>query len=278
LVSRQSAIRPVSRLGAVRELDVIGDAGRHVLLLQPTTKGKSVVISMTTVPQTRPAPPVSVKAAINRLGRVLFPLDSFLKKVPGVIHIGANIGQERQHYASLGLNVLWVEPIPAVFDRLCSNISGLANQRACCRLLAAEDGTEYSLHVASNEGASSSILGFAKHLEIWPDVSFSHDLQLTATTLTSLIGDEEIDLDMYGALVLDTQGSELLVLKGAIPVLKRFRFVKSEVADFEAYDGCCQLDSLTEFMRQQGFVISRKSPWITRDGIGTYYEVLYRRL
>jgi FkbM family methyltransferase len=215
---------------------------------------------------------------INKLRRSLFPKDSFLKRIPGVIHIGANIGQEREHYASHGLNVVWVEPIPSVFEELRSNISGFANQRAFCCLLTAEHGKEYTFHISSNEGLSSSIFDLAKHREIWPDIHFTDEIHLTATTLARLIDVEQIDLRGYGALVLDTQGSELLVLRGAIPVLKRFRFIKVEVADFEAYTGCCQLVELTEFMHQHGFVLSRKDLFATtQDGSGRYYDVLYRR-
>lgn len=221
----------------------------------------------------------TLRKAINKLRRCLFPVDSFLKDVPGVLHIGANTGQERNRYAALGLNVLWVEPIPAVFEVLRANIAAFPKQRACCSLLAAEDGKEYTFHISNNGGVSSSILDFAKHREIWPDVQFTDEIHLKATTLARLIDVEQIDLRGYGALVLDTQGSELLVLKGAVPVLDRFRFVKTEVADFESYTGCCQLAELTEFMRRQGFALSRKAPFAnTRDGAGTYYDVLYRRL
>jgi FkbM family methyltransferase len=207
----------------------------------------------------------------------MFPLDSFLKNVPGVIHIGANTGQESKRYASLGLNVLWIEPIPAVFEVLRSNIASFANQRACCKLLAADHGTRYTFHVANNGGASSSILDFSKHGEIWPDVRFTHDIHIEATTLARLIDSEQIDIRSYGALILDTQGSELLVLKGAVPLLDNFRFIQTEVADFESYAGCCQLDELTDFMRRYGFRLARKSPFADRRGIGTYFDVLYRR-
>lgn len=213
--------------------------------------------------------------AINKLRRDLFPVDSFLKKVPGVIHVGANMGQERNRYASLGLNVIWVEPIPSVFEVLSLNISGLANQRAYNYLLAAEHGKEYTFHISNNEGQSSSIFDLAKHKEMWPDVQFTDDIRMVATTLARLIEVENIDLRKFGSLVLDTQGSELLVLKGAIPVLDRFQFVKTEVADFESYAECCRLDELTEFMNTQGFSISRKSPFAARGGVGTYYDVLY---
>jgi FkbM family methyltransferase len=206
-------------------------------------------------------------------------LDSFLKEVHGVIHVGANTGQERNRYASLGLHVIWVEPNPAIFEVLRLNISGLPNQTTYNYLLAAEHGREYTFHIANNEGQSSSILDLAKHREIWPNVEFTHEIRMAATTLAHMIDFEHIDLRNFEALVLDTQGSELLVLKGAIPVLERFQFIKAEVADFESYAGCCQLAELTEFMSQHGFAISRKVPFAgTRDRVGTYYDVLYRRL
>jgi len=214
---------------------------------------------------------------VRKLRRLLFNFDSFLKQVPGVIHVGANTGQEREYYAALGLNVLWVEPIPKVFEELRSNIAAFANQRACRCLLSAEHGAEYTLHVANNGGASSSILDFSKHGEIWPDVHYTHDIQLQSTTLARLIESEQIDLALYGALVLDTQGSELLVLKGASSILDRFRFVKTEVADFDSYAGCCQLDEVTDFLGQYGFKLSRKVPVAAQDGVGTYYDTLYVR-
>jgi hypothetical protein len=43
---------------------------------------------------------------------------SYLRKVRGVIHVGANEGQERDLYAAFGLNVIWIEPIPEVFQVL----------------------------------------------------------------------------------------------------------------------------------------------------------------
>ena len=58
---------------------------------------------------------------------------------------------------------------------------------------------------------------------------------------------------LFPALVMDTQGSELLVLRGADPRLPSFAFIKTEVADFEAYSGCCQLAEVTAFLSARGF-------------------------
>lgn len=59
------------------------------------------------------------------------PFDSFLKEVNGVIHIGANEGQEREHYNKYGLQkVLWIEADPEAFKKLKKNISQYKNQTA----------------------------------------------------------------------------------------------------------------------------------------------------
>lgn len=53
----------------------------------------------------------------------------FLRKVRGIIHVGANEGQEWDLYAIFGLNVIWIEPIPEVFRTLKRNISAFPLQQ-----------------------------------------------------------------------------------------------------------------------------------------------------
>ena len=78
--------------------------------------------------------------------------DRFLRRISGVIHVGANTGQERQRYARRGLAVLWIEPIPDVFATLRANVRELERQRALEYLVTDRDGAEYEFHVANNEG------------------------------------------------------------------------------------------------------------------------------
>jgi len=204
--------------------------------------------------------------------------DRFLRTGRGVIHVGANTGQERLLYARYGLKVAWIEPIPSVFADLRSNLADLPNQAAYNRLIAAQDGTKYIFHVANNGGRSSSILDLAEHREIWPDVGFSDAIELEATTLPSFIRDEHIDLECFDMLVLDTQGSELLVLQGAREILPRFRYIKSEVADFESYAGCCQLSEMNAFMSDHGFRQKSRVPLARSPRGGRYWDVLYQRI
>ncbi len=81
----------------------------------------------------------------------------------------------------------------------------------------------------------------------------------------------------YDTLVLDTQGSELLVLKGAAALLPYFKYIKVEAADFDAYAGCCRLSELDDFARARGFRRMLTQRIAHKTAVGTYYELVYRR-
>src|SRR5436309_6030900 len=128
--------------------------------------------------------------------------DFFMKNVTGVVHIGANRGQERDVYAAHNLNVLWVEPIPEVFSDLKKHIAAFPKQKALCQLMTDVDEKEYSFHISSNQGESSSIFDLAQHKELWPDVWFTKSITLKSLTLSSLVKRDRIDLSKYDSLVM----------------------------------------------------------------------------
>jgi FkbM family methyltransferase len=204
-------------------------------------------------------------------------LDKALQTVSGVIHVGANLGQEREIYAEHDLAVLWVEPIPSVFARLQLNVAGLPRQHCVNALVSDEDGREFTFHVASNDGASSSILDLAEHRDIWPEVHYIDDMRLTSTTLPTLLSVERLQAEQYDMLTLDTQGSELTILKGAAPLLGYFRYIRTEVADFESYVGCAKRHELTAFLAGYGFREWAVEPFADRKDGGRYYNILYCR-
>lgn len=201
--------------------------------------------------------------------------DAFLKKAKGVVHVGANEGQERDEYARYGLNVIWIEPIPEVFEILKENIKGYPNQKAIQALVTDKDDAEYTFHIASNQGASSSIFDMKLHREIWPEVVYKKTIILKSATLSSLLKRESVDLQNYDSLVIDTQGAELLVLKGAADLLNNFRYIKAELPDFESYEGCSKLDDVSEFLKKYYFVEYARAKFAEHPEGGAYYDVLY---
>ena len=218
---------------------------------------------------------------IVRLSRKLFKpekqQDYFLRHTTGVVHVGANIGQERRLYDRHDLDVVWIEPNPHAFDELLINILPFERQKAFRYLLTDTDGDNVELNLANNSGASSSIFKLGAHKAIWPEVHYVGSVIMMSSTLDTFLKTKDIDLSKHDTLVMDTQGSELLVLKGAGESLKNFKFIKTEAADFDSYIGCCKIDELNSYLIQNGFKELGRWPFPENiDGAG-YFDVLYER-
>ena len=123
----------------------------------------------------------------------------------GVVHVGANSGQERDAYKRHNLPVVWIEAAPEPYKALIANLARYPKQRALNALVLDVDGRKCTFHIASN-GGSSSVLDLDLHKDIWPHVSFTHDINLVSTTLPSVLAEAQINLNDYDALVMDTQG------------------------------------------------------------------------
>jgi FkbM family methyltransferase len=213
---------------------------------------------------------------LRRLRRLFAPdPNGFLRLARGVVHVGANVGQERGLYDRYGLDVLWIEPIPDVFAALSANIAGFPRQRAIERLVTDRDDASYEFHVANNDGQSSSILELKEHRDVWPKVAFTRTITLQSSTLATLFARENVDLSRYDVLAMDTQGSELLVLRGAEPVLGCFKFIKTEAPDFEAYTGCAKLEDIERYLNERGYAELARHRFASRPGGGHYYDVVY---
>jgi FkbM family methyltransferase len=216
-----------------------------------------------------------VKAAYRRIA--FDNPNSYLKRVTGIIHVGANLGQERELYAKYKLKVLWIEPLPHIFEKLRENIREFPDQIAVNHLITDKDDAEYLFHVADNEGMSSSILEFAQHKDIYPGVREVSQLMLKSTTINSLLRKLGASSHSYQALIMDTQGSELQVLKGATEHLSQFKFIKTEAADFESYVGCARVDDLTSYLVPFGFKLTRRDKFAESPSGGQYFDLLYRK-
>ena len=126
--------------------------------------------------------------------RILKDPDLFLKNVSGVIHIGANTGQEIDQYGQYALAVIWVEPIPEIFRVLKKNIIKYPKQKAFKYLLSDSDDKDIEFKIANNDGQSSSIFDFGQHTKIWPDIYYTKTIHLKSSTLVTLVKREKIDI------------------------------------------------------------------------------------
>lgn len=199
----------------------------------------------------------------------------FLSDSVGVIHIGANTGQERDLYNMFGLKVLWVEALPDVYAVLEENIRDYPLQSAINALVADSDNQVLDFYISNNNAESSSIFDIKHHRQLWPDVNHIDVIKLTTSSFSTIIKKFGVDLNKYCSLVIDTQGSELLVLKGAGRLLREFKYIKLEAADFESYKDGCTLQDIKNYLDNFGFVESAREMFKQADGVGAYYNILF---
>ena len=151
------------------------------------------------------------------------------------------------------------------------------DQQAIQGLVTDIDNKEYDFHISNNRGLSSSIYDLALHKDIWPDVSFVETLKLQSITLPALLAQNKIDHGLFDCLVMDTQGSELLVLLGSGNLINQFKYILTEVSDFQLYKDCCQLDEMSSYLSMHGFrEVHRKKIRMHPDG-GGCYNILYQK-
>jgi FkbM family methyltransferase len=206
-------------------------------------------------------------------------LDGYLRNVSGLIHVGANLGQERRYYWLLGIDVIWVEPIREIYDRLVDNLAPYPRQRAVNALLTDKDGEQVEFQIANNNGASSSILALEDHALIFPDIEYVERRTIESTTLPTLVEREKIPLDLFQALTLDVEGAERLVLEGAGDLLGRFRYVKCEVSDFPSRSGTPTARELDGIMRAAGFQeLARRQFSLGPDGQGASWDIVWKKV
>ena len=179
-------------------------------------------------------------------------ISDILSPITGVIHVGASEGQERGIYSQFDIDVLWFEPLPSAYKKLQQNLISLPKQRAFQYAISSYTGPAL-LHVTDNEGQSSSIRELYMHKDVWPDVHQIDTIRVHTITLDSFFERTGIFKERFQVLVLDAQGSELDILKGATEILPYIKYAQIEMMDFEAYKGGALAVDIIAFMEKNGF-------------------------
>jgi FkbM family methyltransferase len=202
---------------------------------------------------------------------------SYHNECRGVIHVGANDGAERDEYAKYSLNVLWFEPNPEVFQKLKTNIAGYDKQKAFEYLVSDIDDGVYTFHISNNDGQSSSIYPLHKHQEVWPTVHYVKDVSVRSIRLDTFMKRECYDPEKFKKLHIDCQGSEMLVLKGAVETLPHVKYVQMEITSMELYKGGSYESEVNQFLKERGFEIMARNDFINIAD-GTVSEIHYKRI
>jgi len=172
-------------------------------------------------------------------------------QVRGILQIGAHYGGEYPCFVDCGVqHMIFFEPVKDNFNHLLSTIDG--DDRAVAYNIAlGNTKTRMRMYVEThNKGMSCSLLAPGTHLRSYPRIRFNQREWVDVEMLDSIAYDHT----KFNMIVIDVQGYELEVFKGATEALKHIDYVYSEVNVDEVYKGCARVEQLDEFLKPYGFI------------------------
>lgn len=168
-------------------------------------------------------------------------------QITGVIHVGAHYGQEYPDYKAVGAErVLFIEPCTEAFNVL----QAMFDESKDVTLFQSACGAEFSVGTMNveqaNRGMSNSLLQPVKHLEQYPSIQFTQTEEVEIRRLDEIMQHTGFQGNL---LVMDVQGYELEVLKGAPETLQHIDYIYTEVNRDEVYEGCAKVWELDAFLK-----------------------------
>jgi len=172
-----------------------------------------------------------------------------------MIDVGAAFGSVALYFSERyhDLKIYCVEANPEILPRLKETIGHRKNIELKNIALGSISGESY-LHVTANQLSSS--LNELNTTEIG-DLPQDHqswlaEVKQVKVPVSTL--DAEFKTESHVLLLkLDTQGTELDILNGGVELLKRTRFVLTELNNHQLYKGACQYYEVDEFLRTHSF-------------------------
>ncbi|MGP1346505.1 MAG: FkbM family methyltransferase [Phycisphaerales bacterium] len=198
-------------------------------------------------------------------------------KPRGVVHVGGHIGEETQTYAALGIKrQFWVEPQPTIYEMLVKNAPpsdlvrhanvacGARRDRLTLNVIPQRAGESFGL---------SSLLKPTDALRDDENTDVAETIEVPIVPLDDLLREQGLDPSGYNLLVIDTQGYELEVMKGATGLIgDHIDYVFTEVSRTPLYEGSCLEHEIDAFL--EGLGLQRVYSRLSQRGHG---DALYIR-
>lgn len=174
----------------------------------------------------------------------------------GIIHIGAHLGEEKAEYNRLSLKnkTIWFEANPELYNDLKKNVGDdIIISEALF-----DKNIKHNFNITKSEGLpnnkqSSSLKELDYHLIAHPNVSVSKTIEIDTITMVDAVKKYKININNYDFINIDTQGSELEILKGFNNLLNNIMYIYSEINVKPLYKDIALIDELDKFLFSKGF-------------------------
>ena len=143
-------------------------------------------------------------------------------------------------------HIFLFEPLPEYYQYLETTFCDDARITVFNYAIAGSCG-ETNFYVSNNDAASSSLLQFGKHTDVFPSVYSVGTIRVMSKTLDAVITDHQLPgPDM---LFIDAQGAEFQIIASLSECIKReLSVIYTEVSTEELYIGARVLDDISKLL------------------------------
>ena len=178
----------------------------------------------------------------------------------GIIHCGMWDFIEYGCYTKLvGDNVIGVEANPQVYSEMSKPIADKFGFKCFNEFLSDKDGEVRNFYFAG-EGSS-----FYQGPPQWNKHT---SIKVQTKTLSTLVKEQNIDMNTFDFLNIDAEGSELDILKGFEDDLKYINVIDLETSVDDRHQSGCSHEMVVEWLSQRGFQLREMADNYAREGWG----------
>lgn len=179
-----------------------------------------------------------------------------------VIDIGSNVGDiTRELIQDKNNFVISVEPIPSLANNLKNLESNHSNLKVINCAISDEDG-EQTFYI-NEPHCTSSLKKFNDEVKNkWPNrLNYKEKIIVKTIKLSTLIEELSLQNEIISFLKIDTQGSDLDVIKSSEKYLSNIKEIKCETfitdKNNDLYIDESKSDEVIEFMNQNNFILTK---------------------
>ncbi len=207
-------------------------------------------------------------------------------EINGIIHGGANDGEEVFSYQDLGVeNILGFEPLSRAVKAFRKDHPSVE----CVQMALGDKNGKSVLKVTAGDGKGSTLLTpIPEHPEVVKNWQDNADIIRTEKVGvirldTFFQKSQTYGIEDFDCLVLDTQGNEWEVLHGCGDLLKEFKYLSVELSDVPVYEGEHAGQEVIDWLVKQGFtqdspLQSHNDVFFIRSDIKPTSDLTYRGL
>jgi FkbM family methyltransferase len=190
--------------------------------------------------------------------RFLFNKEKLLNILPTepiILEIGAHVGTDTVEFRDLFPKAIIhsFEPLPSNFRRLVNRTKG--RDIHCHQLALGTINGKSKFFVSSREGSgSSSLRRPTGHLKIWPKIKFKEEIEVDVRRLEDWLLENSIEKVDF--LWMDSQSTELEILKNSGNILQSVRAIHLEVSLIELYENSPLYSEVKQYLEENGFFVS----------------------